>query len=179
MGWNLWNFIWVEKSWPYRLGFAYFHKYYMAIGVNKSHLLVWKRAHCFVAACEKRRGMMLGWRRWGFSFRNVGVSLENVHPVDRHLYSAPAPLHCTHSHCGRGSYLFTLASSGRSICIPVSAALQIPSDGSFNRSQPFQTLEMESCAYRIISSSCYVSPADLSHCYQALICNLNPQRCIF
>lgn len=127
--------------------------------------------------------MRCGWQREGFVSRNVGVKVENVHPADLLLPSAPAPT------CGSGADLFISASSWCCSRISISAAHRTLSVGGFNRSQlysPLPTVKTEPCAYHTICSSCYVSPSapwpqcvTRPHCYHALICNLNPECCIF
>lgn len=67
---------------------------------------------------------------------------------------------------GEAQIFSFFSSSGCSSSIPDSAALQIFSVWGFNRSQPFLYLKTEPCAYRIISSSCYVSPTNLNHSVQ-------------
>lgn len=47
--------------------------------------------------CKKCGKMRCGDSREGFVSRNVGVEVENVHPVDLLFRSAPALLQCTPS----------------------------------------------------------------------------------
>lgn len=88
-------------------------------------------------------------------------SLQTSSFTKLHLcYSVPAPT------CWRGSDLFICASSGCCCCISFSADSRLSVLEALIGLSLILTIKTQLCAYRIISSSCYVSPTAWSHSVQ-------------